>query len=179
MEIPLILLLLVVTGYLLFRIAHEYDIDLNLLYLLFAEHALATLYYNSLEVGDFLRYFSEGYDLSEIGSIEYVKPGTYFVIFISHILHSIGPFSRLGMFALFSLCGFMGHLFLIATCRPFLKLPRDQYWFILFFLPGLHIWTCALGKDSLIFLPLCYILFAISQGRWPLVQLCLSFILVF
>lgn len=179
MEIPLILVSLAVVGFICLRLAFEYDIDRNLICLLVAEHALATLFYVSFDVGDFIKYFNEGLDLSDIGSIDYVRPGTYFIVFISHILHSIGPFSLIGMFTLFSLAGFLGHVFLIATCRPYLQLPRDRYWCVLFLIPGLHVWTCALGKDALIFLPLCYILFAISQHRWPLVQLCIAFGLVF
>jgi len=179
MEIPLILVSLAVVGYVCFRIAFEYDIDRNFLCLLAVEHALATLFYLSMEAGDFLKYFNEGLHYSEVGTFDYLRPGGGFVVFISHLLHSIGPFSMHGMFVLFSLCGFMGHIFLIATCRPYLQFPRDQYFYLLFLLPGLHVWTCALGKDSLIFLPLCYILFAVAQHRWPVIQLCLAFGLVF
>ncbi len=97
-------------------------------------------------------------------SFEWVYPGVHFIVGINHFLQSLGPFSILGMFFLFALCGFLGHVFFLAACRPLLTLPRDNLWLLLFFLPGIHIWTCAIGKDSLIFLPLCYVLYAVSRS---------------
>lgn len=159
------------------HIASENDIPVLLLLLLFIEHILAMLFFRWYVISnlDWVRYYNMGKLYAEKdSSFDYVKPGQDFIIGINHLLQSLGPFSILEMFFVFALFGFLGHVFFLAACRPFLTLPRDVLWLGLFFLPGLHVLSSAIGKDSLIFLPLSYVLYTFSRARYPVIPLCIA-----
>lgn len=128
-------------------------------------HIGATLFYMSAP-GDWIGYLSRGYQNAKFRtSFGYVAPGTGFIDGICHFLQLTGEASTPVAFFTFSLLGFLGHVYFIAACRPYLRFAEDEYWPWIFLLPGLHVWTCAIGKDSLIFLPLCYTLYAASRQK--------------
>ena len=143
-------------------------------------HSVATLFYMGSLEGDWAAYLEKGLRNSRLNaSFEYFAPGTRFIDAICHFLQLSGQASTPAVFFVFSLLGFLGHVFFIAACRPFLRFEEDKYWPWIFLLPGLHIWTCAIGKDSLIFLPLCYTLYAASRNNVNDPWLYVSGLLIF
>ena len=182
MEIILILTFFVGVAWISWRVAADNDISESLLALLFIAHLSAMQCFRWIfnERGDWIHYFRTGQELVQARSdFGYVYPGRHFIEGVSHLLYLIGPFSSLGMFIVFALCGFLGHLFFLAASRPYLNLPRDNVWLLLFFLPAIHMWTCSIGKDALIFLPLGYILYTVSRSRYPIIPLSGAAALVF
>lgn len=162
------------------RVATREGISNQFLMLLFVEHATATAFYMTALEGDWIRYFRDGKLFADQGlGFDYFYPGTRFIVAISHFLQTIGPFSIPSLFVLFSLCGYVGLVFFVAACRPLITLPNDWYWQGIFLLPGLHIWTCALGKDSLIFLPVCFILYGISRNKLDVISFAGATSLIF
>jgi len=132
---------------------------------MFVVHFAATLFYMTLP-GDWVGYLARGWShASSNSTFDYVVPGTRFIDGISHFLQLGGKASTALVFFTFSLCGYLGHVFFLAACRPLLNFKTDEYWPWIFLLPGLHIWTCAIGKDSLIFMALCYTLYASSRQK--------------
>lgn len=81
--------------------------------------------------------------------------GTDFLKWFLNKLHIIFNASYLDYFILFQLFGFLGFCFLYMTLKELL--PKNstkllnRIILVFLFLPNLHFWTSAIGKDSLIF----------------------------
>ncbi|MEO7178860.1 MAG: hypothetical protein ABIW83_08450 [Allosphingosinicella sp.] len=98
-----------------------------------------TLYYN-----DPLGIYGNGSGLSTIFIVNFVQ-----------FLKSYFGGSMLDYFLLFQAMGFWGLLFVLRSFDEIhdeLGQPRSKYVYLLLFLPGLHFWTGAIGKDAPIFL---------------------------
>ncbi|MDM8542148.1 hypothetical protein QUF90_13755 [Desulfococcaceae bacterium HSG9] len=82
--------------------------------------------------------------------------GTAFIGWFVQKIYLVFEPSYLDFFLLFHIAGFIGMCLFVRTVMDVSYnrvLPRvKQAMLILFFLPGLHYWTSAIGKDSLIFL---------------------------
>jgi hypothetical protein len=186
LEIIIVLAVLACVALISWRVASENDVSTSLLVFAFIETLIAMQVFRLVippEQSDWRHFYYGGLErIATNSGFEYVWPGYPFLIATNHLLHLMTPngeFSILGMFLVFAFCSFLGHVYLLATCRPYLNLPRDNLWLVLFFLPGLHFWTVALGKVSLIFLALCYILYTVSRSRYPIVPLSLATAVVF
>jgi hypothetical protein len=80
---------------------------------------------------------------------------TIFVINFVQFLKEYFGGSFLDYFILFQATGFWGLLFVLRAFDDIheeLGRPRNTYVYLLLFLPGLHFWTSAIGKDAPIFL---------------------------
>lgn len=148
------------------HIARRDEIPAIWLWAMLGIHLVATLFYMSTLEGDWESYLSRGLQKAATNSsFDYIAPNNNFIYAICHFIQLDGKASTAAVFFSFSLCGFLGHVFFLAACRPFIKFEFDRYWLLLFLLPGLHVWTCAIGKDSLIFMSLCYALYATSRNK--------------
>jgi hypothetical protein len=101
--------------------------------------------------GDVLLYYN---DPSGIYGL-YSGLSTIFVINFVQFLKSYFGGSLLDYFMLFQAMGFWGILFILRAFDDIhaeLGQPNFKYVYLLLFLPGLHFWTSAPGKDAPIFL---------------------------
>ncbi|MFN3943468.1 MAG: hypothetical protein ACK4K7_00895 [Allosphingosinicella sp.] len=100
--------------------------------------------------------------------------GTAFLIsFVQTAKNTLGG-TFLDYFMVFQAIGFWGILFLIRTfddVHEELELPRTGLPYLLLFIPGVHFWTSAIGKDAPLFLGVAMCVFAAFRlkSRWPLV----------
>ncbi len=179
----LLILAVVVIGVLALahRIADQNGLSPNLIWALFVVHWLVSMVYMIGLHGDWVAYIEQGRELADKNGFEfeYLTPGTNFIRAIVHFLFLQADFSTWVLFSLFQLSGFLGLVFLASTLLPFLNMDNQTLSGLIVFLPGLHVWTCAVGKDSLIFLPLCFVLYSLVYGRYSVIFLILSVVVVF
>ncbi len=124
--------------------------------------------------GDALGYFDIG--LSGDASFGI---GTAFIGYLSSFLFGTLGLSLFDGFLIFGLAGFIGvqylHRLIVETAGGRSPMPVLA---VLPWLPGLHFWTSALGKDSISFLGIAWMVHASLQHRrrWP--QLLAGLLLV-
>ena len=129
---------------------------------LFAMHLLVTIYFYYITKNAFSYADSAHYYLRIVSPKSYYDSsitfgiGTQFIKSIVYVLYEWIHLSYLSCFMIFSTIGFSGlYLFLLIAyesgariTHKFLGVPVVP---LLLFLPNIHMWTVALGKDSLIF----------------------------
>jgi hypothetical protein len=106
---------------------------------------------------------------------------TLFVYWIVQGLkQSIGG-SYLDHFLLFQVFGFYGICTLMRTLEEIyrgLEVPQPAYAFLILFLPGLHFWTSAIGKDAPLFFGVCLALWAAINVRQRYLQLAAGVVII-
>lgn len=122
--------------------------------LAFLFHGLAALiYYRWVQTNtaDTILYYYDPYRFYGEG----IGFGTHFVVyFVQFLKESIGG-TYLDYFFLFQAAGFWGIAFLMRTLEEvYLELGTEQpaLSYLILFLPGIHFWTSAIGKDAWLFL---------------------------
>jgi hypothetical protein len=113
--------------------------------------------------GDVSLYYNDPYGIygTETGL------STIFIINFVQFLKEWFGGSFLDFFILFQAMGFWGLLFVLRAFDDIydeLGQPRNRYVYLLLFLPGLHFWTSAIGKDAPIFL-------AVAMCTWAAFRL--------
>ena len=101
--------------------------------------------------GDVQMYYFDPYGLYGYAS----GLSTVFIVNMVQFLKSYFGGSFLDYFLLFQAMGFWGILFVLRTFDDIheeLGQPKFKYVYLLLFLPGLHFWTAAIGKDAPLFL---------------------------
>jgi len=165
MEVILLLLLLLF-GYLFldqFKNKISESNFTNLGYL-FVYHLIFGLYFYFFIKGDSSGYWNGSKNLTYEEFVHYFKndQGTYFVLALNYFPAKVLDLSYFAGTMIYSLIGFVGltYFYLIAIdLIPKNSKVNGYYLFpLLFFLPNLHFWSCAVGKDSLLFL--CIALFS-------------------
>jgi hypothetical protein len=125
----------------------------------------ASLYYF-----DPYRAYGEGFGVS-----------TVFVIYVVQWMRAIVGGTLLDYFMLFQAIGFFGVVMLMRileeTFRS-LDLPQPGWSYLLLFLPGLHFWTSAIGKDAPMFTACCLAIWAVMQVRRRYVVLVAAILLM-
>lgn len=102
---------------------------------------------------DSVQYYNKALESGK--SFSSFKTGTEFIIFLITPLVGVLKMSLLNIYFIFCFIGYVGHVL-------FYKLLKKTYGFsikvfgeplvvLVLYLPGFHLWTAALGKDSLIF----------------------------
>lgn len=81
------------------------------------------------------------------------------VVFATYPLVHIFHLSYIGCMYVFSFIGLLGWYYLLRIVYE-IAAGKWHKWFYLMLMPQLHYWTCALGKDSLIFFAVCVIMYA-------------------
>ncbi|HEX6376790.1 MAG TPA: hypothetical protein VFZ91_13850 [Allosphingosinicella sp.] len=113
--------------------------------------------------GDVAMYYNDPYGIYGVVS----GLSTAFVVNFVQFLKSYFGGSFLDYFLLFQAMGFWGLLFVLRTFDDIhdeLGQPRFKYIYLLLFLPGLHFWTSAIGKDAPLFL-------AVAMCTWAVFRL--------
>jgi hypothetical protein len=135
--------------------------------LLFLYHAAASVLYwlYSLREGaDAVGYYAAQYDPSTE-----ISPGTHFITWLTVRLREFLGASYFDLFMLYHIAGYIGVVLIFQLCRRMLTTDEDEpapyIVYLAIFLPGLHVWTSAIGKDSLVFLGIaCFLWGAAKQG---------------
>lgn len=103
--------------------------------------------------------------------------GTYFILALNYFPSNILGLSYLTGTILYSLIGFIGLTYFYVTAVDLIPNDpkyKDYYLFpLLFFLPNLHFWSCAVGKDTLLFFCIAIFIYGLMQPfkRWPMIIL--------
>lgn len=148
-----------------------------LVYLL---HIGASIFYYDLVKnggGDAALYY---YDPTDIYG-EGFGFNTAFIVYVVQLPKSLFGGTYLDYFLLFQAVGFLG---LVALMRTFEEIyaeagvPQPIVTYALLFLPSLHYWTSAIGKDSLFFFAVCLALWASMRYKRRLVALALGLALM-
>jgi hypothetical protein len=122
--------------------------------LAFVFHAAAAFVYHEwvqTNTADTILYYFDPYSFYGEG----IGLGTQFVVYLVQFLKETIGGTYLDYFLLFQAAGFWGIAFLMRTLEEvYLELgveqPRLSY--LILFLPGIHFWTSAIGKDAWLFL---------------------------
>lgn len=133
-------------------------------------HVAATVAYYELvknSGGDAALYYYDPFRIYGSG----FGLNTTFIVYIVQAPKSIFGGSYLDYFLVFQAIGFFG---IAALMRIFEEIyleagtPQPIYIYALLFMPSLHYWTSAIGKDSLFFFAICISLWAAMQykRRW-------------
>ena len=94
------------------------------------------------------------------------RPGTIFVTDVAGLMVQYLQFAKLHVFLVFSMMGLAGILLLAHVIIPFWSARRGWSRYIpygLIFLPGLHFWSSALGKDAPAFLAVNLAIYAVVR----------------
>jgi len=132
--------------------------NFQVLQYLFFFHLLAGTYYCFFIPGDAVGYWRvpKSYSFDRFMEDIFNGEGTMFMYALNFPFTNLLGMSYLSNTLLFSLFGFMGMAFFYMVAVktiPFSKIINGYALFpLLFFLPNLHIWSVAVGKDSLLFL---------------------------
>ena len=124
---------------------------------LFFYHLFFGTYYCFFIKGDSSGYWnaSKNFNLQEVQEYLVDAKGTYFLYALNYFPSNLLDLTYFSGTMLYSLIGFIGltYFYLIANeMVPYNSKFREYDLFpLLFFLPNLHIWSCAVGKDSLLF----------------------------
>jgi hypothetical protein len=102
-------------------------------------------------------YDSEGFGLS-----------TIFIIFLTQLIKRTLDATMLDLFLIYQSIGFMGIVFLMRSFQEVyedlqIAQPSSTWW--LLFLPSMHYWTSAIGKDALFFFSTCMAVWATIAMR--------------
>lgn len=141
----------------------------SLCVLLFHYHTAASVLYwlySSSEGAGAVSYYAAPYDPTAE-----IKAGTHFVTWLTVGLRDLLGASYLDLFMLYHIAGYIGVVLLYQLCRKTvlrnldLDTPPSPLVYLAVFLPGLHVWTSAIGKDSLVFLGIsCFLWGASKRG---------------
>lgn len=140
-------------------------------FLAFLTHIGTTiLYYFWVQttVADTILYYDDPYNFYGTG----FGMGTRFVIYMVQYLKDVLGGTYLDYFLLFQAFGFWGVVFMMRIFEEIhieLGTKQSPFTYLLFFLPGIHFWTSAIGKDAPLFL-------AASLAVWSAMQLRRRFI---
>ena len=113
--------------------------------------------------GDVAMYYNDPYQIEGASGLS-----TVFVVNLVQTLKGYFGGSFLDYFLLFQAMGFWGLLFVMRAFDDIheeLGQPKFKYVYLLLFLPGLHFWTSAIGKDAPLFLGVAMCVWATFRMR--------------
>ena len=150
-------IILLISGFFIPRFFNLKKRDKAILRILWAYHIIFCIYYYF-----FLRVDSYGYYLTATGQMtsqdfweSLASPGTAFINAVCFLLVNAGLSSYFNLILFFSLLGYTGIVLFYKTIL--LVIPTNPHWGkiklfpFLLFLPNMHLWSVAVGKDSLLF----------------------------
>jgi hypothetical protein len=185
----IVLLLLLLFGYLFLNQFKNKISESNFTNLgyLFVYHLIFGLYFYFFIKGDSSGYWNGSKNLTYEEFVHYFKndQGTYFVLALNYFPAKVLDLSYFAGTIIYSLIGFIGltYFYLIAIALiPKNSKVNGYYLFpFLFFLPNLHFWSCAVGKDVILFFCIalfCYgLLNPIKRIHFIIIGLVLSYLI--
>lgn len=157
--------------------------NLSTLKQLYFYHLLFGIYYHFFVFGDSIGYWRHPKTMT-IDDFLYAfneEQGTYFVYALNFIPSNILGLSYFTGTIMYSVLGFIGLAYFYKTAID--TIPNNpQYkgynlFPILFFLPNLHFWSCAVGKDTLLFFSIGIFVYGIMNATKRIVLIILSLFL--
>ena len=153
--------------------------NLGTLKKLFLVHLLFGAYFCFFVRGDASGYWNLAKYMSYSDFIRSITEdqGTYFILALNYYPSNILDLSYFTGTMIYSLVGFIGltYFYIVAVeLIPNNPEYKGHYLFpMLFFLPNLHFWSCAVGKDTLLFFCIAIFTYGLLQPvkRLPLVIL--------
>lgn len=150
---------------------------------LFLLHTAASIayYYVALSIGaDAIMYYNDPYAIYG----NYWGLGTLFVVHLVQYTRELIGGTMLDHFMLFQAIGFWGIMFMVKTFEEIfqeLNVSRPVLVFLVLFLPGLHFWTGAIGKDAPLFLAVALSVWAVMRigKRFPMFALAVVIMMLF
>ncbi|TBX66366.1 hypothetical protein EZL74_10985 [Flavobacterium silvisoli] len=143
--------------------------DIKTLRKLFLYHLIFAVYYYFFVFGDSIGHWKQAklmnhedfiYSLTE-------EQGTYFIHAFNYLPANVLGLSYFTGTLMYSLIGFIGlvYFYVIAeTFVPYNSKFKNYYLFPgLFFLPNLHFWSCAVGKDTLLFFCIAVFMYGVIK----------------
>jgi hypothetical protein len=142
---------------------------------LVAHLATAVIYYLWVQTNtaDTILYYYDPYEMYR----DPVRPGTLFVVHMTQTLRGLIGGSYLDYFLIFQAFGFWGLVFLMRTIEEIyveLGLPQPRIAYLVLFLPGLHFWSSAIGKDAFLFLGASLALWSTMRLRSRLIPFAIA-----
>lgn len=142
-------------------------------------HVLFGTYYCFFGHGDSIGYWNQAKLMSYSDFLYSIKEdqGTYFMYALNYYPSNLLDLSYFTGTMLYSLIGFIGlTYFYVIAVELVPKNPtfKEYHLFpLLFFLPNLHFWSCAVGKDSLLFFCIAIFVYGLMQPvkRMPMIVL--------
>jgi hypothetical protein len=155
------------------------EANLDTLKKLFVFHLIFGTYFCFFVLGDSVGYWKMAKYMSHSDFIKSLTEdqGTYFIYALNYYPSNILDLSYFTGTMLYSLIGFMGltYFYVIATNL----IPNNPEYKgyslfpLLFYLPNLHFWSCAVGKDSLLLFCIAIFIYGLMQPfkRIPMIVL--------
>ena len=131
--------------------------NLSTLKQLYFYHLLFGIYYYFFVFGDSIGYWRQAKFMTFDSFLYYFKEeqGTYFMYALNYIPSNILDLSYFTGTVMYSVIGFIGLAYFYVTAIDTIptnpKFKGYSLFPLLFFLPNLHFWSCAVGKDTLLF----------------------------
>ena len=156
--------------------------NINILKKLFIYHLLFGIYYRFFTYGDSVGHWMVAKSMSYKDFVFNItqSQGTYFSYALNYIPSNVLGLSYFTGSMLYSLIGFIGltYFYIIAISYvPYnSKYGKYNLFPLLFFLPSLHFWSCAVGKDTLLFFCIGIFMYGILKPikRLPMIVLGLT-----
>lgn len=153
--------------------------NLSTLKKLFVFHIVFGTYFCFFVQGDAIGYWRQAKFMTYSDFVYALtqNQGTYFIYALNYYPSNILDLSYFTGTMLYSIIGFMGltYFYVIAVeLIPNNPEFRGYYLFpLLFFLPNLHFWSCAVGKDTLLFFCIAIFTYGLMQPlkRLPMIIL--------
>ncbi|MFV8342165.1 hypothetical protein [Flavobacterium sp. XS2P39] len=153
--------------------------NLSTLKKMFLFHILFGAYFCFFVQGDAVGYWKQAKFMSYADFIYSLTEdqGTYFILALNYYPSNVLDLSYFTGTMLYSLIGFIGLTYFYVMAVELI--PNDPkfkgyYLFpLLFFLPNLHFWSCAVGKDALLFFCIAIFTYGLMQPikRMPMIIL--------
>lgn len=146
---------------------------------LYAFHILFGVYYCFFVLGDSVGYWRQAKMMSYTDFMYSFRQeqGTYFIYALNYIPSNVLGLSYFTGTMMYSVIGFIGLAFFYITAIEIVpNNPRFNGYSLfplLFFLPNLHFWSCAVGKDTLLFFCIGMLVYGLAYSRILLVVFAL------
>ena len=135
-----------------------------LAYLAHTLSAVVYFLYTQTNASDASLYYLDPYGMYTLG----FGFSTQLIVYLVQSSKTAFGGTYLDYFFLFQAIGFFGIALLMRTIEEIylgLDLPQPRWTYLLLFLPGIHFWTSAIGKDAPIFTACCLAIWAAMQIR--------------
>ncbi|MEC4005496.1 hypothetical protein OX283_012570 [Flavobacterium sp. SUN052] len=156
--------------------------NLNTLKKLAVFHIVFGTYYCFFGNGDSVGYWNQAKLMSYKDFLYSINEyqGTYFMYALNYYPSNVLGMSYFTGTMIYSLIGFIGLAYFYIIAVELVKNNpkfKEYYMFpLLFFLPNLHFWSCAVGKDSLLFFCIALFVYGLIMPfkRMPMIVLGLT-----
>lgn len=138
--------------------------DLSYIIFIYIWHTIFAFLYYSLSANGGYTDANMYYKTAVLGYNIQLSPGTHFVRYLTSWIIGITNFSYLNVTLIYNFFGSLGLVLFYLSLKSHLK-KLPWYWGFIIFLPSMSYWSSAIGKDSLSFLAVCTLIYAITTAN--------------